>query len=351
MGKDTIEIAGRKIGPAHPPYIIAEISANHNGNLDKALELMTAAAATGADAIKLQTYTPDTITIDHDGPDFQIKGGLWNGYNLYSLYKEAYTPFEWHPTLFEHARKLGVHVFSTPFDDSAVDLLAGLSTPAFKIASFEAIDLPLIRRAARVGKPMIISTGMADIAEIGAAVEAARGEGCAELVLLHCVSSYPAPADQYNLRTIRDLAERFGVIAGLSDHTLGTVVAATSVAMGACVIEKHFTLRRADVGPDSEFSLEPAEFTRLVEDARTAFSALGQVNYERVSAEKANVQFRRSLYIVEDIKAGEPFTSDNVRSIRPGFGMPPDDIGKFVGKRARRDLKRGEATEPTMIDG
>jgi N-acetylneuraminate synthase len=338
----AITIGGRKIGPGYPPYVICELSANHGGQLERALELIDAAAATGADAIKIQTYTPDTLTIDHDGPDFQIRGGLWDGYTLYELYKEAYTPYEWHPAIIDRARRHGVTLFSTPFDETAVELLSRLDVPAYKIASFEAIDLPLIARVAREKKPMIISTGMTDIEEIGEAISAARGAGASDLVLLHCVSTYPAKFESANLRTIVDIAGRFGVVTGLSDHTPGTACAVAAVALGASVIEKHFTLRRADGGPDSAFSLEPEEFSRLVEDCRNAWLSMGAVDYSRSEEERGNRVFRRSLYIVADVAAGDMLTAENVRSIRPGFGLAPKYLPKVLGQRAARVLRRGQ---------
>ena len=337
-----ISIQGRKIGPGHPPYIICELSANHRGKLERALELIDAAVATGADAIKIQTYTPDTLTIDHRGSDFRISGGLWDGYALYDLYKEAYTPYEWHPMLMERARHHGVTLFSTPFDESAVELLSGLGAPAYKIASFEAIDLPLIARVARERKPLIISTGMTDVEEIDQAVSTARDAGATELVLLHCVSTYPAKFGNANLRTIGDIAERFGVVAGLSDHTPGTACAVAAVALGASVIEKHFTLRRADGGPDSAFSLEPEEFRRLVEDCNNAWLSIGSIDYSRSDEERGSRIFRRSLYVVADIALGEALTARNVRSIRPGHGLPPKHLPDVLGRKAARPLKRGE---------
>lgn len=338
----SIEIDGRQIGPDHEPYVICELSANHNGDLNRALELMTAAAATGADAIKLQSYTPDTITIDHDGPGFVIEGGLWHGRKLYDLYKEAQTPFEWHEALFAHSRKLGITLFSTPFDESAADLLADLGAPAFKIASFEAIDLPLIAHVARKGKPMIISTGMSNLGEINDAVRTARENGCDQLVLLHCVSSYPAPDEQSNVRTVPHLAEAFGVVGGLSDHTAGSAVSVASVALGGSVIEKHFTLRRADGGPDSTFSLEPAEFAALVTDCKRAWRSLGRVGYDLQGCERGSTAFRRSIYVVRDVPAGGTLDSSNIRSIRPGYGLAPRHLPEVLGRQAARDLKRGE---------
>lgn len=337
-----VKIAGRPIGPGHPPYVICELSGNHNGSLDRALAMMEAAAATGCDAIKLQTYTPDTITIRHDGPGFRIKGGLWEGRTLHDLYREAHTPFEWHEALFARARRLGVTLFSSPFDDTAVDLLEGLGAPAYKIASFEAIDLPLIARVARCGKPMIISTGMCNLAEIQDAVTTARASGCREIILLHCVSSYPAIFEDANLATIPHLASAFDVVAGLSDHTPGSAAPAAAIALGACVIEKHFTLARADGGPDAAFSLEPAEFRTLVEDCRNAWRAVGRVTYDIEGSEKANIVFRRSLYAVRPIAKGEAFTRSNVRSIRPGFGLAPKHLPRVLGRHAARDIAYGE---------
>jgi N-acetylneuraminate synthase len=338
----SISIAGRPIGPDHEPYIVCELSGNHNGSLERALQLMDAAAATGADAIKIQSYTPDTITIDHDGPGFRIEGGLWDGRTLYDLYGEAQTPFEWHQALFERARELGVTLFSTPFDETAVDLLEELGAPAYKIASFEAIDLPLIAYVASKRKPMIISTGMANLDEIGAAVRTARDKGCHGLVLLHCVSSYPAPDEHSNVRTVADLAERFGVVSGLSDHTSGSAVSVASIALGGSLIEKHFTLARADGGPDAAFSLEPEEFRTLVQDCKRAWRALGKVTYDLQGCEAGNIAFRRSIYVVQDVAAGEPLTRENVRSIRPGYGLAPKHLPEILGRRAARDLKRGE---------
>lgn len=338
----NVTIAGRPVDSGHPPYIICELSANHNGRIERALELIEAAAATGADAIKIQTYTPDTLTIAHDSPDFRIRGGLWDGYTLYDLYREAYTPFEWHPTLLQRAKQIGVTLFSTPFDESAVELLSGLNVPAYKIASFEVVDLALIECVARQGKPMIISTGMASRDEIGEAVQTAQRCGAGGIILMHCVSSYPAQYEQANLRTIPDLADSFGVVAGLSDHTPGTACAVAAVAVGARVIEKHFTLRRADGGPDAAFSLEPEEFERLVKDCRAAWLSLGGVNYERSDAERANLVFRRSLYVVKDVAPGEELTSSNIRSIRPGYGLAPKHLPEVLGRRAARALTRGE---------
>lgn len=344
-----ISIAGRRVGRDHEPYVICELSGNHNGSLERALELLDAAAATGADAIKIQSYTPDTITIEHDGPGFRVEGGLWDGRTLYDLYGEAQTPFEWHEPLFQRARQLGVTLFSSPFDETAVDLLNELGAPAFKIASFEAVDLPLVAYAASKRKPMIISTGMANLDEIGEAVKTARENGCEEIVLLHCVSSYPAPDEQSNVRTVPDLAERFDVVSGLSDHTFGSAVAVASIALGGCVVEKHFTLRRADGGPDSAFSLEPEEFRTLVDDCKRAWRSLGTATYDLQGCEKASVEFRRSLYVVEDVAAGETLTRQNVRSIRPGHGLAPKHLPDLLGRQAVRDLKRGEPVQWALV--
>jgi len=346
-----ITIAGRPIGPGHPPYVIAELSANHNGNLDQALRIIDAAQEAGADAVKIQTYRPDTITLESDAPDFQITEGLWAGRTLYDLYEWAHTPWEWHEALFAHAAKRGITLFSSPFDPTAVDLLESLGAPAFKIASFEAVDLPLIRHVAGKGKPMIISTGMADLDEIAEAVAAARAGGCTELVLLHCVSGYPAPASDYNLATLADMAARFGVPVGLSDHTLDNTTAIASVALGACVIEKHMTLDRAGGGPDDSFSLEPPEMAALCRDARTAWSAVGAVDYGRKSSEQGNVQFRRSLYFVRDLKAGDVITADAVRSVRPGYGLPPKMLDEVVGKRVVRDVAANTAVTAGAVKG
>lgn len=347
--KPFIEIDGRKIGPYYPPYIIAELSANHNGDINRAFQIMEEARRAGADAIKLQTYTHDTITIDCDSDEFQIHGGLWDGQTLYELYKSAHMPWEWHKPLFEKAAELGITIFSSPFDSSAVDLLEELDAPAYKIASFEVIDLPLIKRVAQTGKPMIISTGMADEREIAEAIYVARENGCSELVVLHCVSGYPAPAEQYNLRTIADIAERFDVLSGLSDHTIDNATAVTSVALGACLIEKHVTMNRKGGGADDSFSLEPAELKVLCQDTKTAWHALGQITYKRTDAEKGNVKFRRSLYVVKDVQCGDLITHDNVRSIRPGFGMLPSQLEDVIGRKFATDVQLGTALKHEHI--
>lgn len=346
----TFAINDRPIGPEQPPYIIAELSANHNGELERALKTIDAAHSCGASAIKLQTYTADTMTIDCDRPDFMVRGGLWDGYKLYDLYKWAQTPFEWHQAMFEHARKKGITVFSTPFDETAVDLLEQLDAPAYKIASFENTDLPLIRYVASTGKPMIMSTGMATEAEITEAVDAARGAGCEDLVLLHCISSYPAPMDQANIRQMPELARRFQTIPGLSDHTIGTTASVAAVALGACVIEKHFTLSRADKGPDSEFSIEPDELKCLCKDTHDAWLALGQVGYQRQSAEEGSKVFRRSVYFVRDLPAGAVVGVGDIRRIRPGMGLPPKYFDSLIGRRLKSGVNRGTATSWELFD-
>lgn len=328
----SISIAGRRIAADAAPYIIAEMSANHNGRLETALRIIEEAKKAGAGAVKLQSYTADTITLDSDSEEFQIHGGLWDGKTLYQLYQEAHMPWEWHKPLFEHARQLGITIFSSPFDNTAVDLLEELNAPAYKIASFEAVDLPLIKYVASTRKPMIISTGMADAEEIQEAIDAAREGGCKELAILHCVSGYPAPAEDYNLRTIQDMIQRFGLVTGLSDHTLDNSTAVASVALGASIIEKHFTLDRNGGGPDDSFSLEPQELTALCRDSKTAWQALGSVDYGRKSSEQGNVKFRRSLYFIKDMKAGEIVTQDCIRSVRPGFGAPPKEYSHIIGK-------------------
>lgn len=346
-----IKIDGRVIGAEMPPYVIAEMSANHNGHIETAFKIIAAAKQAGANAVKLQTYRPDTITLNFASDDFRIRGGLWDGRALYDLYEEAHTPWDWHAPLFEFARKIGITIFSSPFDSTAVDLLENLNAPAYKIASFEAIDLPLIKYVARTGKPMIISTGMADAEEIREAIDAAHDGGCKQLAILHCVSGYPAPAKDYNLKTIPDMMQRFGLVTGLSDHTLDNTTAICSVALGASIIEKHFTLDRNGGGPDDSFSLEPAGLADLCQGARIAWDALGCVDYGRKSSELGNVQFRRSLYIIEDIKSGEIFTNKNIKSIRPGFGLQPKHLEAFVGQRAACEIKRGTPVSWDMIAG
>lgn len=345
-----ITVAERRIGGNYPPYIIAELSANHNGDINRAYEIIEMAKRCGADAIKLQSYTPDTITMNSNRPEFLIKGGLWDGRSLYDLYSEAYMPWDWHEPMFEKANELGITIFSSPFDYTAVDMLEDLNCPAYKIASFEAIDIPLIKYVAKTGKPMIISTGMANEEEIQEAVAAAIQAGCKELVVLHCVSGYPAPASDYNLATISDMAKRFDVLTGLSDHTLENSTAIASVSLGACVIEKHVTLDRSGGGPDDSFSLEELELAQLCRDCKTAWKALGTVNYQRKESEKGNIVFRRSLYVVKDTKAGEIITPDNVRSIRPGYGAKPKLLPYFLGKKLRVDCSAGTPLQESLVE-
>lgn len=340
-------INGRPIGSQCLPYVIAEMSANHNGKIENALRIIEEAKTAGADAVKIQTYRPDTITLNCDSDEFRIQGGLWNGRLLYDLYQEAHMPWEWHAPLFDYARKLGITIFSSPFDHTAVDLLEDLNAPAYKVASFEAVDLPLIKYVASTGKPMIISTGMADAEEIREAIDAARAGGCNELAILHCVSGYPAPAADYNLRTIPDMIQRFGLVTGLSDHTLDNTTAIASVALGASIIEKHFTLNRNGGGPDDTFSLEPAELAALCRGTKTAWQAMGQVDYGRKSSEQGNVKFRRSLYFVKSLSKGDLITPDAIRSVRPGFGLAPKHFDAVVGKRLTRAI---EANTPTSWD-
>jgi len=313
------------------------------------MRIIEEAKKAGADAAKLQTYKPDTITLNCDSEDFKIRGGLWDGRTLYELYEEAHMPWEWHKPLFEHARKVGITLFSSPFDNTAIDLLEDLNAPAYKIASFEAVDLQLIKYAASTGKPMIISTGMADAEEIQEAINAAREGGCKELAVLHCVSGYPAPAEDYNLRTIPDMIQRFGLVTGLSDHTLDNTTAITSVAMGASIIEKHFTLDRSGGGPDDSFSLEPAELAALCHGAKTAWAALGKVDYGRKSSEQGNVMFRRSLYFVKDMKAGEVITADCIRSVRPGYGLSPNKFQSIIGKKTAEPIAKNTPTANKLM--
>lgn len=342
-----ININGREIGQGCAPYVIAEMSANHNGDLNTALRIIEEAKRAGADAVKIQTYRPDTITLKSDLPDFQITDGLWAGRTLYDLYDWAHTPWQWHKSLFEYAREIGITLFSSPFDKTAVDLLEKLDAPAYKIASFEAVDLPLIKYVASTGKPMIISTGLADAEEIEEAIDAAREGGCKELAILHCVSGYPAPAEDYNLRTIADMIQRFGLVTGLSDHTLDNITAIASVAMGASIIEKHFTLDRNGGGPDDSFSLEPAGLAALCNSSKTAWAALGKVDYGRKPSEQGNLKFRRSLYFVRDLANGDIVTPDAVRSVRPGYGLAPKYLPLIIGRKVNGDVKKNT---PVQID-
>lgn len=341
--KRSIRLGKREVGPAHPPYLIAEMSGNHNQSLDRALEIVDAAAAAGAHAVKLQTYTADTMTLDIRDGEFLIQDpeSLWRNRNLYDLYQEAHTPWEWHGPIFERCRSQGIDCFSSPFDATSVDFLEELGAPAYKIASFENVDLPLIRRVAQTGKPVIISTGLASVAELGEAVAAAKEAGCEDLILLKCTSNYPASPENTNLRTILHLRDLFDVQVGLSDHTLGVGVPVASVALGATIIEKHFTLSRADGGVDSAFSLEPDDFRRLVDETLRAWQALGTIQYGPTEAEKSSLKFRRSLYVTADLEEGEVLTYENVRAIRPGFGLPPKELSKVLGLRVTRPVRRG----------
>jgi len=337
-----IQIGKRCVGPGEPTYVIAEMSANHGQSFDNAVAIIRAAKDAGADAVKLQTYTPDTITIDSNREEFRISGGtIWDGRNLHQLYGEAYTPWDWQPRLKQEAEALGMDLFSSAFDDTAVDFLEKMNVPAHKVASFELVDIPLIQKMARTGKPLIMSTGMATVEEIEEAVGCAREAGATQIALLKCTSAYPAPVDDMNLRTIPEMARRFNLPVGLSDHTMGIAVPVAAVALGACVIEKHLTLSRATPGPDSAFSLEPQEFRSMVEGVRTAERALGEVSFTLSAKERASQVFRRSLFVVEDVKPGDPFTAANVRSIRPGHGLHPRHLMEVLGKSASQGIKRG----------
>jgi N-acetylneuraminate synthase len=347
-----MKIGERHVGPEHPPLVIAEMSGNHNQSLERALEIVEAAARSGAHALKLQTYTADTMTIDLDRGEFRIEDprSLWNGRTLYDLYREAHTPWEWHEPIFRRARELGLLCFSTPFDETAVELLERLGAPAYKIASFENTDIPLIERVAATGKPMIVSTGMATVAELDESVRAARRAGCKDLVLLKCTSTYPATPENTNAVTIPHMRALFGCEVGLSDHTMGIGAATAAVALGATVIEKHFTLRRADGGVDSAFSLEPEELRALVVETERAWQSLGAVTYGGTRAEEASKRFRRSLYVVKDVRKGEPLTRENVRAIRPGFGLPPRFLADVLGRRAKADTPRGTPLRWDLVD-
>ena len=344
-----MKINGRIISSSNSPYIIAEMSANHNGEISNAYKIIEMAKKCGADAVKMQTYTPDTITMDIKSPEFKIDGGLWNGQYLYDLYSKAFTPWSWHKPLFEYAKKIGITIFSSPFDNTAVDLLENLNAPAYKIASFEAVDLSLIKYVAQTGKPMVISTGMADTEEIREAIEAARDGGCTELAILHCVSGYPAPSSDYNLKTLVDMQQRFNLVTGLSDHTIDNTTAIASVALGVSIIEKHVTLDRNGGGPDDSFSLESKELQELCTGVQTAWQALGVVDYGRKSSEQGSVKFRRSLYFIRDIDVGETITSEHVGSIRPGFGVAPKYLEEVLGQKTIASVKRGTPVSFDLI--
>lgn len=351
MHKPEIIISNRKIGPGHRPFIIAEMSGNHNQSLDRALEIVDAAARAGAHALKIQTYTADTMTIKSDQADFFINDteSLWNGQSLYDLYQQAYTPWEWHKAIFDRCKEHGMIGFSTPFDETAVDFLESLEVPCYKIASFENTDIPLLRKVASTGKPIIASTGMASVAELDELVKTVREAGCKDLILLKCTSSYPATPENSNIRTIPHMQQLFDIQVGLSDHTLGVGVAVASVALGATVIEKHFTLSRADGGVDSAFSLEPEEMKSLAEETERAWQGLGAISYGVGEKEKNSLKFRRSVYVVKDLKAGETFTKENLRVIRPGFGLPPKYLEMLLGKKAKKDVARGTAVTLDML--
>lgn len=344
-----ISIDGRKIGSDFEPYIIAEMSANHNGDIANAYKIIDMAKSCGADAVKLQTYRPDTITLEVNSEEFMCRGGLWDGKSLYELYELAHLPWDWHKLLFDYAKKIGITIFSSPFDHTAVNFLEDLNAPAYKIASFEIIDLPLIKYVAQTGKPMIISTGMANAKEIEEATQVAIENGCKELAILRCVSSYPAPAGEYNLKTLLDMKERYGFVTGLSDHTIGNATAITSIALGASIIEKHVTLNRNDGGPDDSFSLESQELKELCADSRTAWKALGKISYNRKNSEQGSVKFRRSLYFVKDMKAGDIITEECIRSIRPGYGILPKYKETLLGKRIKESVSFGTKTSWDLI--
>lgn len=337
-----IEIDGRRICSEMPPYIIAEISANHNGSIDVAKKIIRESKMAGADAVKLQTYTANTITLDCSSSDFQIEGGLWAGKTLFELYDEAHMPWDWHRPLFDYAKQLEITIFSSPFDNTAIDLLEDLNAPAYKIASFEAIDLPLIKYAASTGKPLIISTGMADFSEIEEAICAAKDGGCDQLAVLHCVSGYPAPHQDYNVKTILDMKEKFGLVTGLSDHCTDNTTAIVGVSLGAEIVEKHVTLDRLGGGPDDSFSLEPQDLQELVQQSRAAWESLGEVNYAKKSSEVGNTKFRRSLYFVKDLNLGDFVTESSIRSIRPGFGLAPKNQSMVIGKKMARKAEYGQ---------
>ena len=352
MTQPSMRIGDALIGDGRPCYVVAEVSANHAHDLQRAMSIVRAAKAAGADAVKLQTYTPDTLTIDATTEWFQIpEGNTWTGSTLYDLYRTAYTPWEWHGPLQECAREEGLGFFSSAFDLSSVEFLSALDVGAFKIASFELVDIPLLRAVGRTGKPVILSTGMADPEEISEAVDTLRQAGAVDVALLKCTSAYPARASEMNLRTIPDLARRFDVVAGLSDHTLGNVCAVGAVALGASIVEKHLTLSRAEGGPDASFSMEPSEFGAMVKEIRELEAALGRVSYERTADEEKNLCFRRSLFVVKDMKRGQPFTLEDVRSIRPGYGLAPRFLDQIVGRLADRDIARGTPLAWDLVSG
>ena len=344
-----VDINGQKIGNGNKPFIVAELSANHNGSINNALETIKKAKECGADAIKIQTYNADAMTIECDREDFLIKGGLWDGFKLYDLYKEAQTPYSWHKELFEYSKEIGITIFSTPFDEKGVDILEEMNTPLYKIASFELTDLPLIKYIASTGKPIILSTGLSSKKEIYEAIDTAKSNGCKDIILLHCVSSYPAPIEEANLLQINQLSDTFGVPIGLSDHTLGTTVAIASVVLGACMIEKHFILDRSMKGPDSDFSINPKELRYLCEETKNVWQSLGKKTFEKQKSEEKNNIFKRSIYFVKDLPKGHIIEEKDIRRIRPGFGLAPKYFDKIIGKEILRSVKRGQATSPDII--
>jgi len=344
-----MHINNRKISEYLPPYIVAEMSANHNGKIENAFKIIDMAKVCGADAVKIQTYRPDTITMDMKSPDFMIDEGLYAGKSLFELYDWAYTPWDWHQALFEYALSRDITIFSSPFDHTAVDLLEDLNAPAYKIASFEAIDLPLIKYVAQTQKPLIISTGIASFEEIHEAIEVSKENGCTELAILHCVSSYPAPSSDYNLRTLQDMRNKFKIQVGLSDHTLDNITAISSIALGASIVEKHVTLNKLGGGPDDSFSLDSDDLSKLCKDLFIAWESLGKVDYGVKNSEKANIKFRRSLYFVEDIFLGEKITKDNVKSIRPGYGLAPKNLDIIIGKKVNKDCTKGSPVKDSDI--
>ncbi len=344
-----IKINGTSVGEKFPPYIVAEMSANHNGDIKNAFQIIKSAKENGAHAVKIQTYRPDTITIESDREDFKIKDGLWKGKTLYDLYDWAHTPWDWHKDLFDYARKIDITIFSSPFDKTAVDLLEDLNTPAYKIASFEIVDIPLIKYVASTKKPIIISTGMANLDEIQDAVNACQESGCNNLALLHCVSGYPAPSADYNLNTVTDIKNKFNLITGLSDHTLNNITAIASIPLGVSIIEKHFTLDRNGGGPDDSFSLEPDDLKDLCESTYIAWKSLGKIDYDRKSSEMDNIKFRRSLYFIKSLKKGDLITKKHIKSIRPGFGVSPKYIDKVIGKYAQTHIEKGTAVTKNYI--
>lgn len=352
MKNSEIRIGNHRIGLRHPPFIIAEMSGNHNQSLDRALEIVEAASRAGAHALKIQTYTAETMTLDMDGEGFSITDpdSLWKGTSLHKLYQQAYTPWEWHKPIFDRCRELGMIGFSTPFDDSAVDFLESLNVPIYKIASFENADLPLIKKVAATGKPMLVSTGMASLAELDETVRTARTAGCRDLILLKCTSSYPATPEESHIRTLPHMRDLFDVEVGLSDHTLGIGVPLAGIALGATVIEKHFTLARSDGGVDSAFSLEPDELKMLVIESKRGWQALGKIRYEKTAGEKKSLQFRRSLYVTRDMRTGDTFTAENMRSIRPGYGLPPKYYDTIIGKRVKSNVKKGTPINWDLLD-